>query len=45
MMADESGRRKSPSVDLQMLADSIYLAQVSQTPSLSPLNHIEADSG
>jgi len=45
MMADESGRRISPSVDLRMVAGSVEFAQVSRTPSLSALNRIEGNGG
>jgi len=44
-MADEYGRRISPSVDLRMVAGLVDFAQVSHTPSLSALNRIEANGG
>jgi hypothetical protein len=45
MRTVESGRRISPSVDLQMVADRADFAQVSQIPGFSALNRIEANGG
>jgi ribosomal protein S18 len=39
----ESGRRISPSVDLQLFADSNDFVQVIRTPGLSALNCIEVN--